>query len=350
MDLLGEGMVYPTRFTRAPRALENHRALRTRLYEQARAIGLMRSASGATVLANDARWMIWVDRMLSELDFRCHSPLNIKGFIAMRFFVYAVLSLLCVQPAVSGQWPVATSIKTQLMGSGGVTYSMTWALINVGDAADVAPPTVQGSVYTGYRLEDKGGAEAFMKATVGQSTHSYPTIGEMALEAWKNTVNGAWAQLVLSTRPADMNRVCIGYRWGRSSGAGGIGTFAETIAPAGTCVNAPPGPEWCKLMSPTLVFDHGSVALVDAEGDISTDTLQVQCTTGTVARLTLAGRPDGSLIVGGTGTAMLASNGLPLTGTVTLPAGTSDLNITSTLHKVPVGSWIASGILILEPE
>lgn len=54
----------PTGASIAPRALENHRVRRARLYEQARAKGLTVSATEAKVRAYEARWNIWADGML----------------------------------------------------------------------------------------------------------------------------------------------------------------------------------------------------------------------------------------------------------------------------------------------
>lgn len=50
----------------APRALENHRAQRLRLYEQARRRGLSATDADARVQAYLTRWNIWVMQMLGE--------------------------------------------------------------------------------------------------------------------------------------------------------------------------------------------------------------------------------------------------------------------------------------------
>ncbi|EIT7187763.1 transposase [Serratia marcescens] len=49
----------------APRALENHRIRRLRLYEQARGRGLCEEAAEARVRAYETRWKRWVDRLMS---------------------------------------------------------------------------------------------------------------------------------------------------------------------------------------------------------------------------------------------------------------------------------------------
>jgi RNA-directed DNA polymerase len=51
--------------TIAPRALENHRARRMRLYEQARRQGLSVTETEARVQTYEARWKIWAARMLA---------------------------------------------------------------------------------------------------------------------------------------------------------------------------------------------------------------------------------------------------------------------------------------------
>ncbi|CAI1244873.1 Reverse transcriptase (RNA-dependent DNA polymerase) [Serratia fonticola] len=54
----------PTRTTIAPRALENYRAQRMRLYEQARRRGLSATETAELVQAYEARWNIWAKGML----------------------------------------------------------------------------------------------------------------------------------------------------------------------------------------------------------------------------------------------------------------------------------------------
>lgn len=54
----------PTGTSIAPRALENHRAQRMRLYEQARRRGLSQTATNERVQAYEARWNIWAKGML----------------------------------------------------------------------------------------------------------------------------------------------------------------------------------------------------------------------------------------------------------------------------------------------
>ncbi|WP_455872222.1 reverse transcriptase domain-containing protein [Serratia proteamaculans] len=53
--------------TIAPRALENHRAQRVRLYEQARRQRLSLTETEARVRAYEARWTLWAEGMLKEL-------------------------------------------------------------------------------------------------------------------------------------------------------------------------------------------------------------------------------------------------------------------------------------------
>lgn len=54
----------PTGTTIAPRALENHRARRMRLYEQARRQGLSLTETKARVQTYEARWKIWAERVV----------------------------------------------------------------------------------------------------------------------------------------------------------------------------------------------------------------------------------------------------------------------------------------------
>uniref|UniRef100_UPI0035C6B780 reverse transcriptase domain-containing protein n=1 Tax=Serratia quinivorans TaxID=137545 RepID=UPI0035C6B780 len=62
----------PTGSTIAPRALENHRARRARLYEQACRQGLSSTETELRVRTYEARWILWAERMLGHpLDDIC---------------------------------------------------------------------------------------------------------------------------------------------------------------------------------------------------------------------------------------------------------------------------------------
>lgn len=60
----------PTGTAIAPRALENHRVRRARLYEQARRQGLSSTETELRVRTYEARWAIWARRMLGN-NFDC---------------------------------------------------------------------------------------------------------------------------------------------------------------------------------------------------------------------------------------------------------------------------------------
>ncbi|MGU9760845.1 hypothetical protein ACV1BL_25495 (plasmid) [Serratia marcescens] len=56
----------PTGTAIAPRALDNHRARRARLYEQARRQGLSSTETAERVRTYEARWTLWAERMLGH--------------------------------------------------------------------------------------------------------------------------------------------------------------------------------------------------------------------------------------------------------------------------------------------
>ncbi|WP_320734285.1 reverse transcriptase domain-containing protein [Enterobacter kobei] len=56
----------PTGTTIAPRAQDNHRARRARLYEQARRQGLSLTETELRVRTYESRWRVWAERMLGH--------------------------------------------------------------------------------------------------------------------------------------------------------------------------------------------------------------------------------------------------------------------------------------------
>lgn len=171
------------------------------------------------------------------------------------------------------------------------------------------------------------------------------TLGEAAIAAYNSGMGNVTS--IKHVGPNDV-RECIGYAMS-ATGLSDI-PWEDAQYPNGSCTETPPGKDWCKLVSPSLTLDHGTVKLTDqfpeAKGNV-----RVSCSVGTRAKLYLSGSPYGELNLGGGKATLYGPNGqLNSTGgMMTFEKGDTWVGIRSKLTGVKAGKWQASGTLIIEP-
>lgn len=260
----------------------------------------------------------------------------------------AVMSLAVVlPPAAASDYPIITSITTTILNEQSATYDFTQSVIDIGPAADIVPPMLKnGGMCLRHRHDGyPGGRDVLSACTafplVNQEPEGHMTLGELAMKSYNS---GAAAETYEYHGGEGNGGECLGYVYGDTDQP-----WSTAIFPPGTCVYAPPGQDWCSLESPALVLDHGAISLTDASGHTATDRLQIQCSAGMTVRLSLVGHTDGRLGIGDEGASQLSTSGGALGEPISLVGGENSVDITSTLQGVPVGSWVASGVLMLEP-
>lgn len=103
-------------------------------------------------------------------------------------------------------------------------------------------------------------------------------------------------------------------------------------------------PNVCRIVSPSVVLDHGTISGPTDEPAVGE--IEIECTHSASGRLTLPGGTDRIPLGGGFST--LATGSGPLGTPMSLPEGTSTIPLTSTLHGVTIGAWSASLPLVIE--
>lgn len=255
-----------------------------------------------------------------------------------------LLVLLLPNMVFAGPYPLVSSIDVTITVYG-ASYEFSQYIGYADDLetqATVFPGRAIGLVHrhaTGYGTS----SAAFEKAIlISKKT----TLGEAAIAAYNSGMGK-----ITNIKHAGLSdvRECIGYVMSPTATAVGI-EWEDAQYPNGACTEVPPGKDWCKLVSPSLTLDHGTVKLTDQFPE-ATGSVRVSCSVGTRAKLYLSGSPDGELNLGGGKATLYGPNGqLNSTGGVmTFAQGETSVDIRSKLSGVKAGQWQASGTLIIEP-
>ena len=126
--------------------------------------------------------------------------------------------------------------------------------------------------------------------------------------------------------------------WVANTWNGGAGT-------TGDCLGTPPVSQWCAMVTPSILFDYGTMVLTDASDKQEKMSVDVECTAGMNYTLRLSGVDSIPLSNGMS--AELTAGGLPLNSSLAGSVGTNPVEITSTLTGTPTSAGAFSGTGVL---
>ena len=278
----------------------------------------------------------------------------------MRYLLSSLL--IIISSATASQYPVISSITTDTQDAEHLVYHITQHLINYPDPAiDAIPPA--GYMYATLAMKhpkyvyDSNPQTLVMPGYV--RTSSSKSYSESALEAY-NSQQGITTFISPSvSEPLKPGQDCIGYFFTPSLDPNM--NSAAIKAPAG-CVGVPPAQEWCKIVTPELVFDHGVATLEDAKDDRIADktaNLRVSCTADMQVTFNLMNTDTGgfeseSINLTPSGRAFIFVDDNALNSTRNIPfslkAGNNDLPVISRISDInATGVYYGSSVLIMEP-
>lgn len=115
-----------------------------------------------------------------------------------------------------------------------------------------------------------------------------------------------------------------------------------------TCIDFPPATEWCKITTPEILLDHGTITLKQAEGSTATSQMGVRCTTQMAVAFNLI--TDDKYVYLDEGKSEIKINNLPLKSKIELPQGDSTLPVKDYLTGVTKeGFHTGSSVLVMQP-
>lgn len=265
----------------------------------------------------------------------------------MRKFLY--LWLMLALPVWAGKYPVITSVRTEYYGKSNYIYKwryyITTKIMEIGPAADMVYPASLFIVLahkhkekTDDPITDTG------EATVSRSTDGHSTVGQLAIDLYNNSGQSAPYVLHESREPSPAVDECVGYFVTTQID---YSPWESTIRPAG-CLVIPPVDQLCKILTPEIVFDHGTISLKDAENNSQSAPVSVQCTTPMAVNFSLINGEQ--YIYLDEGKAQITVNDLPLNSSINLPSGDSTVTVKDLLTGIThEGLHTGSSVLVMMP-
>lgn len=110
----------------------------------------------------------------------------------------------------------------------------------------------------------------------------------------------------------------------------------------------PPANDWCKITTPEILLDHGTMTLKDAEGSSATSSVGVQCTTPTAVTFNLV--TNDTYVYLDEGKSEISVDNKPLNTKIDLEQGDSQLAIKDKLTGInSEGAHTGSSVLVMMP-
>lgn len=255
------------------------------------------------------------------------------------------LGTISIHPLYAGKYPMVTDITVEVNGFMTATYYFSQTTVEIGPSADILPN--RKYICFGHRHLFSSNDSAAGCGETSSPIKVGETIGQAALRLYAGDAG-------LITKVGHVGELdkgeCIGYFAADSnSQLPNTNPWATAVMPAGSCIYVPPASNWCKLISPTLVLDHGTISLKEADGHSAEDSLNVQCSSGTTVRLKLIGDQD-YIPLTPNGKAYLTIDGKAPGSLFALPGGNSTLAVKDKLSHLTLGGiYYGSSILVIEP-
>lgn len=257
-----------------------------------------------------------------------------------------ILLLLCIGTANAGLYPVVSSIDIEPTGSNNqARVYITVTPMDIGSASEEVLQTSL-TTYTANLYNNQNGtarpATAWANYGAG-GLKPTDTVGAIAMNAYRKAPNtsGMWDAIYLSESH------CYGYAVVHDVGPVAY-SWASAIHPAG-CMITPPAQNWCKITTPSLELNHGSITLKNAEGDIAATDVGVNCTSSMAVSFKLT-TDDTYVYLAPSGKAQLSINDKPLGSSINLPAGPSTVTLKDMLTGVNTeGVNSGSAVLVMMP-
>ena len=263
----------------------------------------------------------------------------------MRIFIILLVSL-CSFYVSAGKYPVVTSIKTTIISAGEERYDITQELIDIGSAADAVVPSgfYVGLAHKHYDDRNQGWPTVIYANSITYDSDGVRTIGDLATQLYNEKGKNENSITHYGENMGSLE--CVAYVG--APGRNHPWDASNTMIPGG-CVSTPPADEWCKITTPELLLDHGTVTLKNTQGNSASASMGVNCTTPMAVTFQLAGGQPYIYLSPG-GTADIQVDGKPLDSKIDMPAGQTTLTVKDMLSGVSTeGVTSGSSVLIMSP-
>lgn len=256
--------------------------------------------------------------------------------------------LLLLTPAYAGMYPVVTSIRTNTVTSTYKHYNITVKPMEIGPAVDSLMNQNDHIVLSHKHYSDDNSDPDSGSSAGHRDATGTKTLSEEAMLLYNqlgpNNVldHNSFSPLVIHTDE------CVGYFVIDASQPTDHAPWQEVKTPGG-CLIVPPADEWCKITTPELLLDHGTILLKNAEGHSASAPMGVNCTTPMSVTFNLiTGQPY--IYLQPAGQATITVGDRPLNSEIDLPSGPSTLTVKDMLSGVNTeGVSSGSSVLVMMP-
>jgi len=267
---------------------------------------------------------------------------------------YFILLYVVSDIAYASEYPVITSIQTKITSAKTATYTGTMAVMDIGSATDVPVP-VGWMVGIGHRHDNfPGGSDLVRMQDPGAACNSYGctivaksnmTLGQAAMAAYRK-----WGVSSFSINHTGEGNggECVGFL---AAATFESSSWGSAMMPPGSCIYAPPGENWCKMITPEITLNHGVLSLDEAAGHRRSTLVDIKCTVGTTVKLRLMNNESYIDLKNGLRSNIFIEGRTPAPAVkLNLQAGNNMVNVSDQLTGVITpGSFYGSGVLIIEP-
>lgn len=255
----------------------------------------------------------------------------------------AILLYFVSLAGLASPYPVITSLDVDYT-SDGAFYNITQKVVDVGPSADRIFP-VGGNVSLFHKHTNNGGISYYAAPAVTDQNpgDGKQSIGTLALKFY-NEIGKNINQIhhVGDNGFAE----CVAYGGAPYSPQGA--TDWNNVWLPGGCIMVPPSDEWCKITTPQITLEHGTITLQQAEGDKASSSLGVQCTAATAVSFNLITKDK--YVYLDEGKSEITVDDQPLYSKIDLPQGDSQMPITDLLTGVTKeGFHTGSSVLVMMP-
>lgn len=115
------------------------------------------------------------------------------------------------------------------------------------------------------------------------------------------------------------------------------------------CAYIQPENKYCKIVTPTINFDHQVLSPSETLGNIARTDIKINCSVKATIRLSLISESQ-TIAIGSVGKTTITANNSPLGTPISVAAGLSNIRLTSKLSSLPPGEWKADHVLIIKLE
>ncbi|ELV3468412.1 hypothetical protein ACFEY4_000979 [Enterobacter asburiae] len=253
-----------------------------------------------------------------------------------RFFVFLILFFSI--SAQAGLWPIITSIRNESMGNSEYHYYITQKPVEIGPSVDVVMDKQYIELTHRHNPTTNNVTGTW---EVEEPTNATQTISEIAMHLYNTS--GKNVAYVTHTGNSPSAQECVAYIVTPY-----LGTSWSSVFVPGGCLLIPPAKEWCKITSPEIVLEHGTITLKQAEGDVATTSMGVQCSVTASVTFNLITKDKYVYLDEGKSELTVADK--PLNTKIDLPEGDSLVPVKDLLTGVTKeGFHTGSSVIVMMP-